>query len=401
MSGARYTVSTGEGMIDLFGRLPGPKNWAVWLVMIIQFAAAAISIGSIASAGGIFLSDITHLPRYICGWMITLIAFAISWKGEFIWLKVSMSVLVLTVIIGVLYVAANVLPESSEFFRGLVPSKPLVPMWAQRQGIDINPWKEVLPLLGWGAGGFASQVWYSYWVIGAGYGMTEKNTYGKAADLSKLSKLNIEDARELKKWNRVVTIDATLAMAIGIIATGGFLIAGAGILGKSEIIPQGEEVALQLSAVFAAKWGETGAFLFVLGGSAALLSTQIGQLAGWPRLLADAFRICLPGPASRYSWIQQFRFLLIILSALSMVIIYTLGYKPVILVKFAAIFEGLLLTPLQAAVVFAGLYFIMPRMYSAEVRKLLTPHWTIAAGLVAAFLFFMYFCIVQLPGVIF
>jgi hypothetical protein len=385
----------------LFGRLPGPKNWAVWLILVIQFAAAAISIGSVASAGGIFLSDITHLPRFICGWIITLVAFGISWRGEFIWLKVSMSVLVLTVIIGVLYVAANVLPESSEFFRGLIPSKASIPQWAIDKGVDINPWKEILPLLGWGAGGFASQVWYTYWVIGAGYGMAEKNGYGKPADLNKLGALGLRDAQELKKWTKVVTIDATLAMVIGIIATGGFLIAGAGILGISEIVPQGEEVALQLSEVFASKWGSTGAFLFVLGGSAALLSTQIGQLAGWPRLLADAFRICLPGVSRKYSWLRQFRFLLIVLSVLSMIIIYTLGYKPVVLVKFAAVFEGLLLTPLQAAVVFAGLYFIMPRMFSTEVRKLLTPHWSIAAGLVAAFLFFMYFCVVQLTFILF
>ena len=33
MSGARYTVATGEGMIDMFARMPGPKNWAVWIIL--------------------------------------------------------------------------------------------------------------------------------------------------------------------------------------------------------------------------------------------------------------------------------------------------------------------------------------------------------------------------------
>lgn len=44
LCGARYTVCTGEGMIDMFDRLPGPRHWAVWIVLIAQFIAATISI---------------------------------------------------------------------------------------------------------------------------------------------------------------------------------------------------------------------------------------------------------------------------------------------------------------------------------------------------------------------
>ncbi len=400
MSGARYTVTTGEGMIDLFDRLPGPKHWAIWLILIIQLSAGAISIGSVASAGGIFLAHLTQLPRFICGWLITLIALAVAWKGEFVWLKATMSVLVITVIIGVLYVAANVLPEAGDFFSGLLPSKPVIPQWALEKGIDENPWVEILPLLGWGAGGFASQVWYSYWVIGAGYGMTTKDGYGKPADLDRLQSVSEEEAKRIKGWNSFVTKDASLAMVIGILATGGFLIAGAGILGKQQVIPEGEAVALQLSEIFAANWGKTGAFLFVLGGTAALLSTQIGQLAGWPRMFVDALRLSMPSSLSKYTWKTQFRALLILLSLASMIIIYTLGYKPVVLVKFAAIFEGLLLTPFQALVVFYGLYFIMPRFFQPEARKHLKQHWLIGMGLILAALFFAYFCVIQLPKIL-
>jgi Mn2+/Fe2+ NRAMP family transporter len=275
-----------------------------------------------------------------------------------------------------------------------------MPAWALQQGIDANPWREILPLLGWGAGGFASQVWYSYWVIGAGYGMTKKDVYGKSADLEELAKVDIPMAKNIRQWNKVVSMDASVAMIIGIIATACFLIAGAGILGNSQTIPEGETVALQLSELFAANWGSTGAFLFVIGGTAALLSTQIGQLAGWPRLLSDTFRICLPKIASRYSWKRQFRSILLLLTSASMIIIFTLGYKPVVLVKFAAVFEGLLLTPFQAITIFIGLYYIMPRFFKGEVKKLITPHWSIGLGLFLAFSFFMYFCIVQLPSIL-
>ena len=50
LCGARYTVATGEGMIDMFDRIPGPRHWVVWTVFVAQLAAATVAIGSLASA---------------------------------------------------------------------------------------------------------------------------------------------------------------------------------------------------------------------------------------------------------------------------------------------------------------------------------------------------------------
>ena len=49
LGGARYTVCTGEGMIDMFSRIPGPRNWVVWIVLVVQLISATVAIGSIAS----------------------------------------------------------------------------------------------------------------------------------------------------------------------------------------------------------------------------------------------------------------------------------------------------------------------------------------------------------------
>jgi hypothetical protein len=68
-----------------------------------------------------------------------------------------------------------------------------------------------------------------------------------------------------------------------------------------------------------------------------------------------------------------------------------------VLVKFSAVLEGLLLTPLQAVLILIGLYFVMPRFYKKEVAGILKPHWIIAFGLILAALFFGYFCIYQIP----
>jgi hypothetical protein len=80
-------------------------------------------------------------------------------------------------------------------------------------------------------------------------------------------------------WNSLVYKDATIGFSIGIIATLGFLIAGAGILRPEKLLPEGEQTGLMIASVFSLTWGKLGGFLFLLGGTAALISTQVGQLA--------------------------------------------------------------------------------------------------------------------------
>jgi Mn2+/Fe2+ NRAMP family transporter len=399
MSGARYTVCTGEAMIDMMSRMPGPKNWAVWIVLVAQFASAAIAIGSLAAAAGVFVNSLVPVSPHVGGWLVTIFAVIVVWTGVFNLLKVVMSFFVVIVVLGVFAVAASVFPSFTELVRGLSISVPEVPQWALNQGVNDNPWREILPLIGWGAGGFASQVWYTYWVLGAGYGATAGRGYGQPADIATLQNLTRDAAERIKGWCRVVYTDATMAMLIGNTVTVSFLIAGAGILRPNELAPDGADVALTLSKVFSTQWGEIGALLFLLSGTAALTSTQIGQLAGWPRLLADTFRICIPAIQRKFSWKIQYRFFLLFFFLSNMILVYSFGLKPVFMVKLAAMLDGLLLTPLQALCLIIGLYVVMPRMLSPEARQILRPHWIFAVGLILAFLVFGYFCVAQMPYV--
>ena len=392
MSGARYTVATGEGMIDMISRIPGPRNWGVWIVMVAQLFGAIFAIGSLANAAGVFLSNLIPVDPKICGWGVAFFALLISWSGEFRILKVIMSTLVFIVIFGVIYVSFYVFPGWKEILSGLVPGASVVPEWALDKGVDSNPWKEILPLMGWAAGGFASQVWYSYWVMGAGYGMTKKNTYGISADIELLKSIDVKEARKIKGWFNVIYTDASVAMIIGIVITGCFIIAGAGVLGPMHMAPEGPGLAVDLSNIFASKWGKPGGFLFMLGGTAALIATQVGQQSGWPRLLADSFRICFPR-FGRLPWKRQYRGFLLFFFITNMTIVFTLGLKPVALLKAGAILDGLLLTPLQALWVFAGIFIVQKRLFSKEASEILKPHWIFGLMLFLAFGVFTFFCL--------
>ena len=401
LCGARYTVCTGEGMIDMFDRIPGPRHGVVWIVLVAQFISAAISIGSIATAAGIFISSIIPVSPYLAGWLVAVFCIAIVWSGVFNLLKIVMSLFVVIIIIGVMYVAVRAFPGFSTFIKSFLISVPDVPEWAiTKAGISQNPWREILPLLGWGAGGFASQVWYTYWVLGAGYGAARNRDYGQPADLNVLRSITKTGAQKIMGWCRVVYTDATIAMIIGNMVTIGFLMAGAGILGPRKLAPDGADVATTLATIFSSQWGNLGGFLFLLSAAVALIGTQIGQLAGWPRLLADAFRICIPSFQKRFKWKTQFRIFLVFFLVTNMIIVYSFGLKPVIIVQIGAVLDGLLLTPLQAIWVALGLYFVMPKMFEQETWKILKPHWSLAIGLIIAFIIFGYFCVFQIPYIL-
>ncbi|UCG49698.1 MAG: Nramp family divalent metal transporter [Phycisphaerales bacterium] len=399
MSGARYTVCTGEGMIDMFDRIGGPRHWVVWLVLVVQTVSGILSIGALAAAAGAFAhSLVPQVSPRVFGWLAAMFAVSVVWKGAFNILKMVMSFFVLIIVIGALYIAAHVFPSFAEFLAGFACRMPAVPEWAKAiEGVSPSSWDEILPVLGWGAGGFASQVWYSYWVLGAGYGAAAGRGYGRAADGVRLSKMSRPTAERIKGWCRVLYVDSSLAMVVGIVVTGAFLISGAGILGVERLAPNNDDMADTLSKVFSMRWNVVGGFIFKLSGAIAMVSTLVGQLAGWPRMLADSCRICIPGFDKRFPWKTQFRMFLVFFFCASMLVVFVLGLRPMFLVKLSAILEGVLLTALQAICVAVGLYVVMPKMLSKEAYDVLRPSPIFAAGLIVTFLAFGYICVVHIP----
>ena len=398
LGGARYTACTGEGMIDMFSRMPGKKNWAVWIVLVCMFLVGAMAIGSLASAAGVFAHSLIPLSPFLWGWIITIFAIAVVWSGTFNIIKYIMSVFIFIIIAGVIYVAVHTSPGFIAIIKGVFGFQiPAVPSWAlEIEGVSSNPWREILPLIGWAAGGFASQVWYTYWVLGAGYGMARDREYGQPGDVNALKTMTVETADRIKGWCRVVYVDATVAMIIGIVVTSCFMISGAGVLHIEHIAPNGSSVAFELSNVFGKLWGKVGGTLFIIAGCAALVSTIIGGFAGWPRLIADSLRICIPGFGKKFQWSTQFKICASIYFFTNIIITYTLGIKPVFIIKISAILEGLLFTPFQAILVFIGLMWVLPKLLPREAWNILKPHWFLPVGLIVSAIVFGYFCLFQL-----
>lgn len=400
VAGARWAAITGEGMIDMFDRMPGPRHWLVWLVLIIQLPAGVVSIGALASAAGTFLNSLLPLPgeygKPIWGLIISTFAIGIAWTGRFDLLKRVMIALVTAIVIGVWYVAIVAHPPIGEIWRGLFGLLPLrTPEWVTHGPGGTTAWRELLPLTGWAAGGFASQVWYSYWVLGAGFGMAHGRGWGRPADTSVLAALQEEEVHEVRGWCRMVTADATVALVLGIMATIGFVLAGAAVLRPQQLMPEGEQTALTLSRIFSTQWGRLGGTLFLISGSAAMISTLVGIVSGWPRLLADCVRIVYP-PFGRLNRKTQFRSFLLLFVVTNLAAV--MFFEPVRLIKLGGQLDGILLTPIQALALLAGFWFLLPHMVGRTAWKQVRPGKVLTLGLIASVIVFGIFCVLYLPG---
>jgi Mn2+/Fe2+ NRAMP family transporter len=226
--------------------------------------------------------------------------------------------------------------------------------------------------------------------------MAHERKWGEPADETQLKSMTRAQAEEVRPWLNVLTVDATVACVIGAMVTSAFLLAGAGILGSEHVVPSKNELIPTLSKIFSSRWSALGGVLFVAAGAAAMISTQLGQLAGWPRLLADRVRNIIPRfggmPAKK-----RFRTLLCLFLVTNLTISALFGNEPLLLVTIGAVMDGLLLVPLQAAAVAWGLYVAQKRLLSAEAWAVLKPRPFHAAGLLLAFLASSYVCIFRVP----
>ena len=68
----RYTVTTGRTILQGFARLPGPRGWALWVILVPQLLVAVATIAGLASAAATAL--VLALPGNVRLWTIAAVA---------------------------------------------------------------------------------------------------------------------------------------------------------------------------------------------------------------------------------------------------------------------------------------------------------------------------------------
>jgi hypothetical protein len=396
----RWATVFGEGAMDMYARIPPRRLWPA-IFGILHILAGAMSIGGLAASVGVVAYTLAGrygpLPAYTAGvYALTLVIalLGIYTLLEVIFMGMMASMVILTVVL-----AAIAAPSIAEIIQGTfaVGYVTAPAEWAtvRAPGVEpvaLDPLVSILPVLAWAAGGSASHIWYSYWVVGSKiFGMARYGEWGKPGSVEKYREFTDEDWKNMRWWVRTQLLDAVLACVLTVLIIDAFFIAGYKILAPRQLLPGGVKLAEVLGEMYTAYLGPR-ALLFVLVGSFFILwSTNISQTVGWPIIIMDGIRYIYPRITEKVSTQTLRRVITVLLGLWS--VAWALGYAtaPVELITWAAIFDGALLVVLQGVLSVVAWTYVAPRELSKvmpkEKVKELIPRVPIVINIICTILF--------------
>lgn len=378
----RFTVCTGATILEGFEQLPGPKNWAVWLILLPQFVVAISTVAGMAGAAATALILVTSGTVQLWTVIIILVTAAIVFLGQYNIVEKVSSYVGIGRTLAVVTAAIFVFPSIRDLASGLVPQVPQ----------DVQ-YQEVLPWLGFMLAGAAGMMWYSYWVDARGYGATAL----KQEQPLEVKQLNADQQQRLQGWISLMTLSNTLAVVGALLAALAFLILGGELLRPEGLVPQESQVAETLGRLLGDLWGSFGFWFMIAIVFITFCSTTLSVQDGFGRMFADGTQILLQGFGVRGRWTnEQFlrKFYLVTLLAALPVAVYLFFGEPVSLLQTAGGIEAA-----HIPVVTGLTLYLNHRMLPEKLR----PSKFIFAGTVIAGLFFAGFAgiyLLQLTSVI-
>lgn len=321
----RFTVCTGKTIIDGFSELPGPKNWALYLILIPQLLVAVASIAGLAGSAATAL--VLVLPGDIRIWTILAIlaSTALVLWGKFKGVEKAATILAIALGVSAVVAAASVFPEAGALMAGVIPKVPP----------DIK-YDEIFPWLGFMLSGAAGLIWYSYWIQAKGYGVKKNDD---AKDLT----LTADHRQKLKKWIGQMTTDTTVAVVGTLIITLSFLILGTELLKPKGLVPEENKVAEVLGQMLGQLWGPVGFWFMIFAVFIGFWDTVLSDQDGFGRMFSGGTRLLLKKFGLSGKWTEEKilrRIFVIGLVTVAPIILYLLVGEPVSLLKIAGAIEA-------------------------------------------------------------
>ncbi|MAL98131.1 MAG: hypothetical protein CL583_06735 [Alteromonadaceae bacterium] len=281
---ARFTIVTGQTMLEGMHTLKGPKNWAVWLIFVPQLFAAAVGIAGLAAIVGSAFSAVFPGPNAVYAEATVIACVLLTTSGKYARIEQISRWMAIALMVMAVVSAIAVFPALSKLAGGLTfrwPDKPDLYV--------ISPW------LGTILAGSMGIVWFSYWTATRGYGgglqgrerddeQAEDTPTDK--DEPKLPPRYEREARA-QDWVSVMTGAASLGVIGGFIVITAFLILGTELLAPAGVVPKGADVALDLTRLFSDVWGEAGKYVVLAAIIIALGGSVLANQDGWGRSFAD------------------------------------------------------------------------------------------------------------------
>ncbi|WP_017314149.1 Nramp family divalent metal transporter [Mastigocladopsis repens] len=324
----RFSVCTGATILEGFKQIPGPKNWAVWLILLPQVFVAISTVAGLAGAAATALILMTGGTVQMWTVIIILVTAAIVLLGQYSVVEKISSYVGIARTLAVVAAAIFVFPNIGQLAAGIVPQIP-----------NNVQYQEILPWLGFMLAGAAGLMWYSYWVEAKGYGAAGI----KGQEGIDPKQLSSEQRKKLRGWISLMTFSNTLAVVGALLAALSFLILGGELLRPEGLVPKENQVAETLGSLLGNLWGPFGFWFMVAIVFITFCSTTLSVEDGFGRMFADGTQIILQGFGVRGRWTNE-KFLqrvyIVVLLAILPIAVYLFFGQPVGLLQTAGAIEA-------------------------------------------------------------
>ncbi|MBW4481506.1 MAG: Nramp family divalent metal transporter [Tildeniella torsiva UHER 1998/13D] len=376
----RFTVCTGITILEGFKRLPGPKNWAIWLILVPQFVVAIATVAGMAGAAATALLLMTGGTAKLWTLIIIAVTAAIVFLGQYDGVEKVSSYIGIGRTLAVVAAAVFVFPNLGQLGGGLVPQIPE----------DVQ-YQEILPWLGFMLAGAAGLMWYSYWVGARGYGAATARRE-TPVDFSQIGE---DQQQRLRGWLKLMTFSNTLAVVGALLAALSFLILGAELLHPEGVVPEENQVAETLGRLLGDLWGPFGFWFMVAIVFVTFCSTTLSVQDGFGRMFADGTQILVQGFGGAGRWVNENflrKFYIVTLLAVLPAAVYLFFGEPVGLLQTAGAIEAA-----HIPIVTGLTLYINHRMLPQGLRPSAITFWsTVLAGVFFAVFAVIY--LIQLVG---
>ena len=324
----RYTIATGQTVLDGFNGMPGPRAGVSWLV----WTWASMVILTLLQVGGMYggvgqVLNVLWPVLPVGGWVGVCLAvtLAVLLGGgyarieRFALVKVALFTL-LTVCAAVVLLRRPGAISGADVVEGLRLQLP-------EAGLAT-----AIAVFGITGVGATELVMYPYWCIEKGYARFVGPGDGSEAWVARA-----------RGWIRVMHLDITCSLVIYTLATVAFYLLGAAVLHRMGVVPAGHDMVMVLSRVYTQTLGDWVLWLFLIGIVVTLYGTIFASTAAHSRMFSDAVRLLGGYPRedgrSRLRWRNRFIVVLATVPAL----FYWFFESPVQMVVAGGIAQALML----------------------------------------------------------
>ncbi|MGX5913894.1 Nramp family divalent metal transporter [Aliidiomarina sp. Khilg15.8] len=303
---ARFSIVSGRTILDGMNDLRGPKGWAVWVIFVPQLLAAAVGIAGLAGVVGSALASFIPGDATLHAVLLLVVSTGFTVSGRYLKIEMVSRYMALTLMLLAIFSAYLVAPDLSTLSKGLMVK------WPDDPDLYI-----ILPWVGTILAGSMGIVWFGYWTASRGYGggLTGRERDEEVSESVRSEQRKTESYHNkeqvvwrIKEWLKIMSGTAVLGVFGGLIVIVSFLILGSELLAPEGILPEGTDVALDLSRMFSGVWGEEGRLLLLLAIIIAIGGSILANQDGWGRSFADMTLILTRGKrqAIKRGWFIEF-----------------------------------------------------------------------------------------------